>query len=461
MTEDIKTIIGLEIHAQLNTKSKMFCRCDNNAQGKAPNTVVCPVCLGMPGTLPVPNREAILSIIKIGSILSSDIAKISKFDRKHYFYPDLPKGYQISQYDMPFCKGGKLQIGQETIRFNRVHLEEDAGKLIHPLGSKHTIVDLNRAGTPLAEMVTEPDITSPQIAKELLKELQIILRGSGVSDADMEKGQMRCDANISVKKGSKSSPIVEIKNLNSFRFVEKALAFESNRLRKEFDSFDGNLTKVTRGFNSKTMETYSMREKEEAKDYRYFPEPDVPPIDLTKEPFASEVKKLKESIHFLPEQNRSRLIDLGLSAQDAMVLVKNEYFLSLVDPIEVAGLDLSRIGKVFINERTVQDLPVESIVDLAKLIDQKSIPSNILRQIINESAKTQKLPSAISEIGKKEIDLDVISKKILTENFDAVTRYKSGKTEVIGFLIGQVMREVQGKADPNDVKETILKNIGG
>ena len=234
MNEKLITQVGLEIHVQLKTKSKMFCGCDNNAQDKEPNTVICPICLGMPGTLPVANRAAIEMTIKTGIVLGSMIPKISKFDRKHYFYPDLPKGYQISQYDQPFCVGGSVEVDGKVVTLNRIHLEEDAGKLVHPEGSNSSIVDLNRAGTPLMEIVTEPDIESPAQARSFLKELQIILRSTGVSDADMEKGHLRCDANISVKSADTMSEIVEIKNLNSFKYVEKALSTEEERLINEF-----------------------------------------------------------------------------------------------------------------------------------------------------------------------------------------------------------------------------------
>jgi len=459
-----KTIIGLEIHAQLNTKSKMFCRCDNDAQGQKPNTLTCPICMGMPGTLPVANIEAIKKTIKTGLALGCEINRLSKFDRKHYFYPDLPKGYQISQYDQPFCLGGELSVEGETIRFNRVHLEEDAGKLLHPKGSKYSIVDLNRAGTPLMEMVTEPDINSPQIAKVFLQELQQILRSLKVSSADMEKGHMRCDANISVVKDEngkqKSSPIVELKNLNSFKFVEKALLFEEKRLRAEFDSFDGQMKKQTRRFDATTGKTLSMREKEEAKDYRYFPEPDLPPFDLTKQPFAQEIAKFKSAGSSLPSQDRSRLESAGVSKQDAQLLAKNSRFLGLTDRLD-KNEDIAKISKIFINEKSVLELSDDAIIDLAKLVGEHQITSNILRQLIDIANREEKLPSEIYDSLEEGSDLAPIVKKVLDDNQETVAKYKAGKKEVIGFLIGQVMREAQGQADPNDVRQEITKIIGG
>lgn len=247
----LKTTIGLEIHVQLKTLSKMFCPCDNNAEGKSPNTTVCPVCLGMPGALPAINEQAVLMTIKTGLVLNCKVNKIAKFDRKHYFYPDLPKGYQISQYDEPFCSGGYLEIEGHKIRLNRIHLEEDAGKLIHRNGK--SLIDLNRAGTPLMEIVTEPDIDSPLLAGVFLRELQKIVRDvSAVSEASMEKGHLRCDANISIsdQKG-KMSEIVELKNINSFRFVEKALTLEEKRLKEKYPAWPDKKEKETRGYDSK------------------------------------------------------------------------------------------------------------------------------------------------------------------------------------------------------------------
>ncbi len=458
MTE-FKTIIGLEIHVQLNTKSKMFCGCDNNAEGKQPNTVVCPICLGMPGTLPVPNREAIEKTIKLGLALGCEIPKISKFDRKHYFYPDLPKGYQISQYDQPFCMGGSIEVSQGSVRLNRVHMEEDAGKLIHPKGSKFTVVDLNRAGTPLMEIVSEPDITSPEMAKEYMKELHGILRALGVSDADMEKGQLRCDANISIttvesEKGKvKSSPIVEIKNLNSFKFVEKALDHEEKRLREDFENWPEAQTKTTRGFDADSGKTFAMREKEEAKDYRYFPEPDVPPFDLTKFP----IEKWRADLPKLPSHHRAWLSELGLTKEEAEIISKDDTIKDLVE--NVAEENKGIIGKLLINNPEAKKISVENLNNLAELMRNK-ISSNILRQVISASVASGDSPIKVYEkLSAGSVDLSGIISAVLSENPDAVEKYKSGKTEVIGFLIGQVMQKTQGKADPNEVREKLIRKI--
>lgn len=451
-SEEFKTVIGLEIHTQLKTKSKMFCSCSNDAEGKEPNTVVCPVCLGMPGTLPVANIEALRLVTKIGLALNSKIADLSWFDRKHYFYPDLPKAYQISQYQNPFCEGGELEVGGKLVRLNRVHLEEDAGKLVHAVGSSVSYVDLNRAGTPLAELVTEPDLESPAQAKEFLQELRDLLRAIGVSDADMEKGHLRCDANISVTKGDKMSPITEIKNLNSFKFVEKALVYEEKRLREDFVNWPEGKTKTTRGFDAKLGNTYTLREKEEAKDYRYFPEPDIPPIELAK---LLDIEQLKAEITSLPMQVRAELVEIGLDEQTAKLVSSDKSLLEKLAEIK-AKMSLSpKLVKTLINDKKARELKVDQLADLSKLLESDK-PSNLIRQIIDQSIARGVMPS---EVTIQEADSSSIIDQVLEENADAVEKYKSGKKEVIGFLIGQVMKAGQGRINPNTVREEIIKII--
>ena len=462
---DFKTVIGLEIHVQLNTKSKMFCGCDNNAEGKEPNTVVCPICMGMPGTLPVANREAIEKTIKLGLALGCEIPKVSKFDRKHYFYPDLPKGYQISQYDQPFCKGGKVELESSEIRLNRVHLEEDAGKLVHPKGSQYSIVDLNRAGTPLLEIVSEPDITTPAMAKEYMKELHLILQSLRVSDADMEKGHMRCDANISVVKSEKgkvkSSPIVEIKNLNSFRFVEKALAYEEKRLRDEYDKWPEQQTKLTRGFDADRGTTFLMREKEEAKDYRYFPEPDVPPFDLTKFP----IEKWRADLPKLPSHHRNHLAESGLTKEEAVVISKNDQLRSLVE--SVAENNKAIVGKLLINNIPARQLSDEQLNQIAGMI-RGGKPSNWVRDMIKRCLGSRELPEEIAKkgVGQTPVsdsavaeEMTEFARDLIGQNSDAVGKYKAGKTEVLGFLIGQGMKKSEGFVDPNELRKELIKQI--
>lgn len=455
---DFKTVIGLEIHCQLKTKSKMFCGCSNDAEGKEPNSVVCPICLAMPGTLPVANKKAIELALKLGMALNCKIADVSKFDRKHYFYPDLPKGYQISQYDQPFCVGGTLDINGKTIRFNRIHLEEDAGKLVHPSGADYSYVDLNRAGTPLAEIVTEPDLESPLQAKEFLQKLRELLRSIGVSDADMEKGHLRCDANISLTRDDKSSPIVEIKNLNSFKFIEKALSYEEDRLRNDFVNWPAKKSKVTHGFNSKTGETYVLREKEEAKDYRYFPEPDLPPFRVAE---MFDLEKIRAEIGILPERVRSEIVSSGVSEADAKLLSKSPLLVDLFSRLKSDDVALNqKVAKLLINEKDSNELTIEQLQDLVQLLES-DMPSNILRHLIGEANTSGKLPSEISKqnLSNEDDNLEEIIRETLVKNPDAVSKYKSGKTQIIGFLIGEVMRSSKVQLNPNDVRSHLVEEL--
>jgi len=459
MSEDFKTTIGLEIHAQLKTKSKMFCSCDNNAEAAEPNTLVCPICLGMPGTLPTPNKEAILMAVKLGLALGAKICEESKFDRKHYFYPDLPKGYQISQYDQPFCVGGELLVGDKIVKLNRIHLEEDAGKLLHPEGANYSVVDLNRAGTPLLEIVTEPDITTPLMAKEFMQELREILRALQISDADMEKGHLRCDANISVSRQSKMSPIIEIKNLNSFKFVEKALIYEEKRLKEEYDSWPAKKTKITRGYDAKAGQTYILREKEEAKDYRYFPEPDIPPIKVH-EIFSLE--EIRKNLPAMPSEVRSKINDWGLDKKWIEQIAKNPHIYNLLEKVrEKDSSAVSLVGKILIHEEAALDMSIDNLIYLAQLILEKEPPSNIVRKIIEKSVSSNENPKLIydREFSMADIDVDEVVEKILSKNSDAVSKIKSGKEQVIGFLVGEVMRETKGNINPNIARQIIIKKI--
>ena len=296
-----KPTIGLEVHAELNTRSKMFCSCANDPNEKRPNYQICPICVAHPGTLPVANEEAIKKVIKAGLALNCKIAKDSKFDRKNYFYPDIPKGYQISQYDQPFCEKGYLEINGRKIGITRIHLEEDTGKSIHPENADYSLVDYNRAGMPLMELVTEPEITSGQEARAFAEELQLILKYLGVSDADMEKGLMRVEVNISVSKTKKFGTKVEIKNLNSFKVVQKAIDFEIARQTEVLEG-GGMVVQETRGWHDKKEITFSQREKESAHDYRYFPEPDLPPLHFEKK----YIGEIKATIPELPAGKRRR-----------------------------------------------------------------------------------------------------------------------------------------------------------
>lgn len=462
---NFKTTIGLEIHVQLKTLSKMFCRCDNEAFGKEPNKTVCPVCLGMPGMLPVTNKQAVEWTIKTGLALGCEINPLSKFDRKHYFYPDLPKGYQISQYDQPFARGGELKLKVESekwkiVRLNRIHLEEDAGKLIHKDDS--SLVDLNRAGTPLMEIVTEPDIESPEEAAEFLRKLQKIVRDVvKVSEASMEKGHLRCDANIDVKdENGKMSPIVEIKNLNSFKFVQKALEFEAKRLAEDYANWPEKRSKITRGFNSQTGETYEQRTKEEASDYRYFPEPDLPPIDTTKFDLASLGKDVSAS----EDEKITKLIKDGVVESDAKVLANsmNKYDLfSKLSAFDVKKDVLARIivHNLFGFNFTDKDLErAKDYTILIKLFSDNKINKNIFQQKCMAVHNGESIKNIDTE-KVENINLDEIVDKILANNAKEVERYKAGEQQLLGYFVGLAMKETGGRANPKEISEKLREKL--
>jgi aspartyl-tRNA(Asn)/glutamyl-tRNA(Gln) amidotransferase subunit B len=453
----LKTIIGLEIHVQLNTKSKMFCGCDNNAESKEPNTVVCPVCMGFPGTLPVANIEAIKKTIKTGLALNCIIPDESKFDRKHYFYPDLPKNFQISQYDMPFARNGSLKLKTEnqklkTVRINRVHLEEDAGKLIHPKGAGYTLVDMNRCSTPLMEIVTEPDINSPELAKIFLKELRLIVRYLSVSDADMEKGHLRCDANISVRNETDSSPIVEIKNMNSFRAVEGALSFEEKRLKEDFEELKKEKGKQTRSWDDEKGETKAMRRKEEASDYRYFPEPDVPPIKVGQGKNEINLEEIKREIPILPEEKRKHYLELGLEPKAAEAIVAKKSYSNYFDKVIKLKGDPHKVYDLMINERAGDSIKPKLLVEALNLVSNGTISNKILKDILPEIKEAKSVKEIIERKGLKQLSdegyLRKVAEKVIKSNPGPVADYKKGKTAALGFLVGQVMKETKGQANP-------------
>lgn len=458
---DFKTVIGLEIHAQLKTRSKMFCGCGNNAEGAEPNTLVCPVCLGLPGALPVANHQAISWTVLAGLALNSVVAEFAKFDRKHYFYPDLPKGYQISQYDLPFCVGGYLESTDgKKINLTRIHLEEDAGKLIHT--DNASLVDLNRAGTPLMEIVTEPEISSPAEAKAFLQELRSILRTLDITDADMEKGHLRCDANISIEVNGKEGTPAEIKNINSFRMLERALTFEEKRQREILTS-GGKIVKETRGWDDTKGETYSQRSKEQAQDYRYFPEPDLPPFELGK---IFNIDSLKNKLPELPAEKRKKYMEMGLRAEDAAILAIDKDLSVYYEKI-AAKINPKITANWIINELKLDGILVitpENMIELLEKLQKSEITGKMAKEILIEMVSSGKSATdIIAEKGYKSVgDKDEITKivdKVIIENEKSVSDYKSGKTEVLGFLIGQVMRESRGSANPQIVNEIIKERI--
>lgn len=474
--------IGLEIHAELKTKSKMFCSSLNDPQEKHPNVNICPVCMGHPGTLPVANRAAIHLVQKVGLALNCTLALFSKFDRKNYFYPDLPKGYQISQYDLPFCKEGYLDIEDKRIRITRIHLEEDAGRLIHPPGADHSLVDFNRAGVPLMELVTEPDITSGKEAMAFAKEFQTLLRYLAASDANMDKGQMRIEANISVrtKEQEKLGTKVEVKNINSFRSVERAIAFEIKRQSSLLESGD-EVIQETRGWDDTKGETFSQRIKEDTHYYRYFPEPDLPPFRFTKEEFEA----MKSEIPELPWQRRERFkseYGLGASAIEVFVQQKDigEYFEKVVSElgIDTTPEQLPKLIKLASNY-IISDLlgilqkasvvgedfliTPENFAELVLLIEKGEISSPIAKQVLKEMfAKGGDPSQIIQERGLAQVSdtasIEKIAKEIIENNQKAVEDYKKGKENVLQFLVGQLMAKTKGTVHP-DAARTILESI--
>lgn len=432
-------VCGLEIHSELKTKSKMFCACKNDpfAAGK-PNIHTCPVCLGMPGGLPLANKKAIEWTIKIGLALNCQINLFSKFDRKNYFYPDLPKGYQISQHDIPFCHDGFLDTSQGRVRIQRIHLEEDTAKLIHQ--NNYTLIDFNRSGVPLVEIVTETDIKNAQQAKEYAQKLRQILRYLDVADCDMEKGGMRLEANISLKKktdpdGFLPNYKVECKNINSFRFMEMAINYEMERQAKLLDQ--GQTPKQeTRGFSAESGKTFSQRAKEEAEDYRYFPDPDLPPIEF--EP--AEIAQIKQELVELPDQHAARLSEEHqLSLDLAQRLVKNkkraEFFEQLLILAKREKIESKKIINTLLNKKIdyhLSDDPKNTIEEYKKLNELEEMSPEIITELIKE---------------------------LLQENQDVVEKYQSGKTEVLAFLIGQSMKKIAKKVDVNLVKKVLLDQL--
>ncbi|MBI2038399.1 MAG: Asp-tRNA(Asn)/Glu-tRNA(Gln) amidotransferase subunit GatB [Candidatus Nealsonbacteria bacterium] len=450
--------IGLEIHIELSTQSKMFCACKNDSEEKNPNTNICPVCTAQPGTLPVINEEALRKVIKTGLALNCQIPEFSKFDRKNYFYPDLPKGYQISQYDKPLCLGGFLNVDGQKIRITRVHLEEDTGSLIHK--DDYSLVDFNRAGVPLMELVTEPDITSAIQAKKFAEELHLIMHYLNVSDADMEKGEMRVEVNISLSKDSKLGTKVEIKNLNSFRSVERAVDYEIKRQSDLLEKGE-KIIQETRGWLDDKGLTFSQREKEEAHDYRYFPEPDLPPLHHSKE----FINGIKAEIPELPAHRRERFKrEYELDEKSVEIFVYNkslgEYFEKVAKELPP---NLVKSASDFLINTEVKNynIPPKNFSQLIILIKDKKISNATAKEILPELVGSNPL-DLIKKRGLEQVsdekEIEKIAIEVISKNQKAVEDYKNGKTNVLQFLAGQIMAKTQGKANPQIVN-TILKDL--
>lgn len=477
LRDKYEVVIGLEVHAQLKTKSKIFAP-DKNEFGQEPNSLTSPITLGMPGVLPVLNKECVNMGILTGLALNCEIPSRCKFDRKQYFYPDLPKGYQISQYDEPICVNGHLDINGKRIGITRAHLEEDAGKLVHAganglAGSTYSLVDLNRAGTPLLEIVSEPDMRSSEEAKNYMEELRNIVRYIGVCDGNLEEGSMRCDANISIMpKGSKEfGTRAEIKNVNSFAALQRAIEYEIER-QIEIVEEGGQVVQETRLWDDNARETRSMRGKEDAHDYRYFPEPDLMPLEISRE----WVEKIKSEMPELPSQKRARYQEIGLSEYDASVIVEQMGFALFFDKV----LELGANPKTAVNfimgeiaallkedhiEITDTKLTPENLAELIALIEKGTISNNIGKQIIIEMLKDGTKASVIVEKkGLSQISDEGAIKELVQKVVDAhpneVEAYKNGKTNLLGFFVGQIMKETKGRANPKTVNQLLREIIG-
>ena len=479
LRDKYEVVIGLEVHAQLKTKSKIFAP-DSTEFGCEQNSHTSAITLGMPGVLPVLNKECVNMGILLGLALNCEIPKRCKFDRKQYFYPDLPKGYQISQYDEPICVNGHINVKGKRIGITRAHLEEDAGKLVHVgaagiNGATYSLVDLNRAGTPLLEIVSEPDMRSSEEARNYMEELRNIVRYLGVCDGNLEEGSMRCDANISIMpKGSKEfGTRAEIKNVNSFSALQRAIEYEIDR-QIEIVEEGGKVVQETRLWDDNLKETRSMRGKEDAHDYRYFPEPDLMPIEISRE----WVEEIRAKLPELPEAKRQRYMSLGLSEYDASVIVEQMPLALFFDKVLELGANPKTavnfiMGEIaaYLKENKVEidetKLTPENLAELISLIEKGTISNNIGKQILVEDmiTKGEKASAIVEKKGLSQISDEGAIKEIVENIINAhpkeVESYKNGKTNLLGFFVGQVMKETKGRANPKTVNELVRKILEG
>ncbi|MDP8256067.1 MAG: Asp-tRNA(Asn)/Glu-tRNA(Gln) amidotransferase subunit GatB [Candidatus Alcyoniella australis] len=474
-----ETVIGLEVHAQLRTRSKIFCGCSTQF-GATPNTNVCPVCLGMPGSLPMLNQAVVGMALKVALATNCSIAQRSVFARKNYFYPDLPKGYQISQYELPLARDGALNVIGEhgesaRIGINRIHLEEDAGKNVHPPHDlSHSLVDLNRTGVPLIEIVSEPQISSPEQAANYMREMRRLLRYLGVCDGNMEQGSLRCDANVSlrpvgqVQLGKRS----EIKNLNSFRNVQRALQFEVERQAALLDA-GGTVEVETRLFDVERGITLPMRSKEEAHDYRYFPDPDLPPL-LVDQPW---IERMRNELPQLPWERQERFCKrLGLSADDAALLCAEKATADYFEAVTACGVDPKSAANWVMSEvlrevTTPEELPQlkltpQALAELIRMIGDGTISGKIAKQVFKQVVDQGGSPAQLVEQGglgviSDEAQLERLADQVLEANPGQVAQYRAGKDKLIGFFIGQAMAASKGKADPATLRRIIQDKLRG
>ncbi|MEM8780694.1 MAG: Asp-tRNA(Asn)/Glu-tRNA(Gln) amidotransferase subunit GatB [Cyanobacteria bacterium P01_G01_bin.49] len=482
-----EAIIGLETHCQLNTTSKIFCNCSTQFDSP-PNTNVCPICLGYPGVLPVLNEQVLAAAVKLGLAINADIAPYSKFDRKQYFYPDLPKNYQISQYDLPIVENGSLEIelvdkkskevSRKTIGITRLHMEEDAGKLVHAgsdrlAGSTHSLVDFNRTGVPLLEIVSEPDLRTGQEAAEYAQELRRLVRYLGISDGNMQEGSLRCDVNISVRPvGQKEfGTKVEIKNMNSFSAIQKAIEHEIERQIEAVENKEP-IYQETRLWDESSQQTVSMRKKEGASDYRYFPEPDLPPLEVS----STQLKAWEKELPELPAQKRKRYEDvLGLSAYDARVLTDDREVAEYYEAAMNIGADAKLVANwvtqdiaAYLNNNklTITEIALkpESLGQLVQLIEKGTISGKIAKDILPELLEKGGSPKKIVEKkGMTQIsdagELEKVIEDLMKANPSEVEKYRKGKTKLKGFFVGQVMKQTGGRADPKLTNQLVEKKL--
>ena len=474
--DDYEVIIGLEVHAELSTKTKIFCSCPTTF-GANPNTQVCPICMGMPGTLPVLNEKVVEYAVKAGLATNCEIARKSKNDRKNYFYPDLPKAYQISQYDEPLCEHGYVEIenkdGKKKIGLTRIHIEEDAGKLNHDEFGGGSLVDLNRAGVPLIEIVSEPDLRSAEEADSYLKKLKSILEYIEVSDCKMQEGSFRADVNVSVRKkgDTKLGTRTEMKNMNSFRSITRAIEYEVDR---QIDILEdgGKIEQETLRWDEVSGKTFSMRDKEDAQDYRYFPDPDLVAINLSDE----YIENIKNNLPELPESRKERYLkEYKLSEKDASIITSSKYLSDLFEgaikecnnPKAVSNWIISDISRI-LNETEMDpiEIPFDSkqLGKLVILIDKGTISSSIGKKVLEELFENPKDPEEIiKEKGWIQISdegaIKEVVMKVLEANPQSVADYKAGKDRALGFLVGQAMKETKGKANPKMLNEMFLEEL--
>ena len=472
---EFEPVIGLEVHAQLKTKSKIFSP-ESTKFGGSPNSHVSPICLGLPGVLPVLNKQVLEYAFKAAIALNCELHPRSRFARKNYFYPDLPKGYQISQYEEPFSTNGWIEIevngSKKRINITRIHMEEDAGKLVHSNHGNSSFVDLNRSGVPLVEIVSEPEISSPEEAVEYMKKIRSILRYIGVCDGNMEEGSLRCDANVSVRpKGSdKLGTKAEIKNVNSFRYVQKALEYEIKRQIASLENGE-EIVQETRLFDSNKGVTFSMRSKEEAHDYRYFPDPDLLPVVMEED----QIEELKNSLPELPDQKMVRFVnEYQLPEYDAGVLTESieiaDYFEQCLkkhnNSKTVSNWIMTEVLRELKDEDDISTFPVtpDKLGELLNLIENGTISGKIAKEVFEDMVSSGKSAKEIvKEKGMTQIsdesELERIISKILDDNPDAIAKYKIGDQKIIGFFVGQVMKKTQGKANPKVVNEILRKGL--